>query len=169
MQTPPLIEHNIEEIIGFHLSIANKICLEFSGFLKIHNVVNGSKYKITQIKFRKKGLEAFIKAVEDTNNTIGEKIRTIVGTNNVTATTAVTVLAAILQSRLDNYNKNRVKKLNYGTRLRSNNQLGLYLTLGVHDLETFFERGQKINKLSQAREEICATYHDYEAIKENMI
>lgn len=167
MQTP-LIEHNIKEIIGFHLKIANCICNEFSGFLKIHNVVNGSKYKVTQIKFRKGGLESFLKAVEDEKNPIGGKIRAIVGCNTVTATTAVTVLAAVLQSRLDNYNKNRVKKLCYGSRLRSNNQLGLYLTLGVNDLESFFERGKKI-QLEKAKEEICQIYHDYESIKENMI
>lgn len=167
MQTP-LIEHNINEIIGFHLKIANTICDEFSGFLKIHNVVNGVKYRITQVKFRKGGLENFLGAVKDKENAIGQKIRNIVGCNTVSATTAVTVLAAILQSRLDNYNKNRCKKLHYGTRLRSNNQLGLYLTLGVNDLETFFERGQRL-KLNQAREEICQQYHDYESIKENMI
>ncbi len=148
----------------FHAKIAQKIAGEFSGFLKIHKVIDSNKYKISQVKFRKEGLPLFIKAVNDQNNEFGEVIRKTTGTESVDPTTAVSILGALLMARLNVINSQYKSKLHYGLRLRSNNQLGVYLTIGIQDLESFFERGKRIKEEMAA--ESVAHLVDAQAITE---
>ncbi len=136
----------------FHSSLAKQISVPYGDFLKIHKVVEGTKYKVSQIKFRTGGLEQFIKATQDTNDPIGNQVRQLVGTQKVSATCAVAALGTLLMCRLNVISSKFKKPIHYGLRLRSNNQLGIYLTLGVQDLESFFARGekQKQNKVAKA-------------------
>jgi hypothetical protein len=136
----------------FHSSLANQICNPYGGFLKIHKVVDGTKYKISQIKFRTGGLEQFVKATEEENNPIGKQIRQLVGTSKVSPTCAVSALGTLLMCRLNVISAKFKKPIHYGLRLRSNNQLGIYLTIGVQDLESFFARGEELKQTRLARE-----------------
>ena len=138
----PLIEVG-EGTNSFHQELTEKIVGEFAGFLKIHKVIDSDNYQISQVKFRKKGIKAFITAVEDKTNPIGNVIRSTVGSENVDATTAVTVLGALLMCRMNMINATFKNKMHYGLRLRSDNRLGIFLTIGVQDLQEFFARGQE--------------------------
>ncbi len=85
----------------FHSSLAKQISVPYGDFLKIHKVVEGTKYKVSQIKFRTGGLEQFIKATQDTNDPIGNQVRQLVGTQKVSATCAVAALGTLLMCRLN--------------------------------------------------------------------
>jgi hypothetical protein len=162
----PLIEVG-EGTNEFHRELTEKIVGEFAGFLKVHKVIDSDKYQISQVKFRKSGIKTFLNAVEDKTNPIGNVIRSTVGTQNVDATTAVTVLGALLMCRMNMINDNFKNKMYYGLRLRSDNRLGIFLTVGVQDLQEFFARGQEKAKerlLRNAIEE-AGRFVDPEAIR----
>lgn len=148
----PTVLEIAEGTSEFHSSLASQICNPYGKFLKIHKVVDGTKYKISQIKFRTGGLEKFVKATEEDNNPIGNQIRQLVGTEKVSATCAVSALGTLLMCRLNVISAKFKRPIHYGLRLRSNNQLGIYLTIGVQDLESFFARGEKIKQTKLTRE-----------------
>jgi hypothetical protein len=167
VNVPAVLEIEIAENTNeFHASLANQICNPYGGFLKIHKVVDGSKYKVSQIKFRTGGLESFVKATEDQNNNIGAQIRQMVGTSKVSATCAVSALGTLLMCRLNVISAKFKRPIHYGLRLRSNNQLGVYLTLGVQDLESFFTRGAELKKSKMAEE--AAHHVDADAISQTL-
>ena len=155
----PAVLEVAPETNEFHSSLANQICDPYGGFLKVHKVVDGSKYKISQIKFRTGGLEKFIKAIENLKNPIGNDIRQLVGTSKVSATCAISALGTILMCRLNVISAKFKKPIHYGIRLRSNNQLGIYMTIGVQDLESFFKRGEELKKAKEEAEIIEAAAH----------
>lgn len=163
----PMIEVG-NKTYTFHRELAEKTVGEFGGFLKIHKVISSENYKISQIKFRKSGLKNFLKAVEDETNPIGAVIRSTVGSNNIDPTTAVTVLGALLMCRMNVVNATFKNKMHYGLRLRSDNRLGIFLTIGVQDLQEFFERGkEKARKaLIEKAVQQAGALVDPEAIKE---
>jgi hypothetical protein len=142
--TPALIEVT-EGTTEFHRNLAVSIAEEFGGFLKIHSVIDGTKYKVSQVKFRQGGLASFLAATKDQNSPAGATIRSTIGSQDPDPTTAVAILGGILSARINVWNQGRGRKFHYGLRLRSNNQLGIYLTLGVQDLESFFQRGRELN------------------------
>lgn len=142
--TPAIIEVT-EGTTEFHRNLAVSIAGEFGGFLKIHSVINGTKYKVSQLKFRQGGLAAFLTATKSANNPAGATIQSTIGSPDPDPTTAVAILGGILSARINVWNQERNRKFHYGLRLRSNNQLGIYLTLGVQDLESFFQRGRELN------------------------
>ena len=163
----PIIEVG-EGTNTFHRELVEKIVGEFAGFLKVHKVIDSDNYQISQIKFRKAGIRTFIAAVQDEKNTIGNVIRSTVGSKNVDATTAVTVLGALLMCRMNMINATFKNKMHYGLRLRSDNRLGIFLTIGVQDLQEFFQRGQEKAKerlIKNAIEEAGALV-DPEAIQD---
>ena len=163
----PALPEISEGTFHLHRDLTVEICQEFGGFLKVHSVVDGNKYKISQLKFRQGGLAAFIIASKEENNPAGLTIRNAIGCQSPDATTAVSVLGAILSSRINVWNENRENPLHYGLRLRSNNQLGVYLTLGVQDLEAFFQRGREMAPVWEARN-AAARLVDAEAIAEEL-
>jgi hypothetical protein len=163
----PALPEVVEGTFHLHRDLTSSICQEFGGFIKVHSVVRGSKFKISQIKFRQGGLAAFLIATKEADNPAGLTIRNAIGSQNPDATTAVSVLGAILSSRINVWNENRENPLHYGLRLRSNNQLGVYLTLGVQDLEAFFQRGREMAPVWEARN-AAARHVDAEAIAEEL-
>jgi hypothetical protein len=138
----PIIEVG-EGTNSFHRELTERIVGEFASFLKIHKVIDSENYQISQVKFRKSGIKKFIKAVEDKDNPVGSIIKSAVGSENVDATTAVTMLGALLMCRMNAINDKFKNKMHYGLRLRSDNRLGIFLTIGVQDLQEFFQRGQE--------------------------
>ena len=127
-----------------HAEIFNTIVKGFEKYLYIHRVVPSSpdtpsRWQISQIKFAKGGLQSFLEDVKtiDSMKLVPEAF----------ATSAVAQLGAELCKRIDGFNQTREKKIHFGLRLRSNNQLGVYLTVGVQDLESFFQRGKELNRM----------------------
>ena len=152
----------------FHQELTTRIVGEFSEFLKIHKVVDSENYQISQIKFRKTGLKNFIATIKSSESNAGNVIRSTTGTENVDPTTAVTVLGALLMCRLNVINSGFKNKIHYGLRLRSDNRLGIFLTIGVQDLQEFFERGKQKsrNRLIEKAVEQAGALVDPEAIRE---
>lgn len=116
----------------FHKQIAETICSNFAEYLQIHPVILKDDFWVSQIKFKRKGLKAFIDDATKNKNSpifLGE---------GVSPTTAVKKLDLALNEAMDNFNAIRGKKVFFGSRCYSNNKLGIYFTIGVWDLESFF-------------------------------
>ena len=121
-----------ENTPAFHQQIASTICSNFGTYLQIHPVILKDDFWVSQIKFKKGGLKSFI------DDATKNKQSPIFLGEGVSAATAVKKLDLTLNEAMDRFNIIRGKKVFFGSRCYSNNKLGIYFTIGVWDLESFF-------------------------------
>lgn len=159
-----------ENVFQLHKTIVRSLGLEsidgidFSAYLQVNEVVTSNNYKISQIGFKKGGLKTFLNDIQN-DTPIRNFFVQKVGSEYLNPNTAVAVFGSIVMCQLDAYNARLKKKLHYGLRLRSNNALGVFISIGVQDIVSFFDKGKEMRKNAVA-EEICQTHHDAEAISQ---
>lgn len=138
-----------DNVCASHRALMESTEGPFGEFLQGFSVVDGTRHKISRVMFREGGLAAFLKACRDPDNPhfIGRTAE---------ATLCCSKLLTYLLGRLARCNAERVanskKPIPCGGKLWINEALGVYITLGQQDLESFFKRGEELRKLKEAEE-----------------
>ena len=119
----------------YHSRILIAAVNPFGKYLQCFSVVSSHKYNITGMGFKKGGLQAFLEDFEETPlHQEGRRLSVV---------TKINMLANYISRSIDAIQQEKENPIPHGHRLWSNNQLGLYFSLGVQDLETFFARGRQ--------------------------
>jgi hypothetical protein len=143
----------------YHSRILITAVNPFGKYLQCFSVVSSHKYNITGMGFKKGGLQAFLEDFEETPlNQSGKRMTTV---------TRINMLANYISRSIDAIQQEKESPIPHGHRLWSNNQLGLYFSLGVQDLETFFARGRQKRYENALIEEGAKFANDPRALAEH--
>lgn len=117
----------------------------YSQFLQVFPVVRSSTNLISRVMFVGGGLKAYLDACRDSSNPLYIS-------RQAEASLCCGKLATAIGEIIDANNQQREAQgknpIPYGLKVWVNGTLGVYITIGVQDLESFFERSGNVQPTS---------------------